>query len=155
VCSSDLLVSGYAIKDINIAVRQLRYVAETADLDYINEIDNPSEKLKRFELYWKKLDPSPGTERNEAFDEYYARIDFVNKNFKTYSDGWLSDRGAVYIVYGPPYNVDRYSNYGDGRVAERWTYSSGRQFVFVDNTGFGDYRLVQPMSITDKYKYNR
>jgi hypothetical protein len=61
--------------------------------------------------------------------------------------------GNVFVVYGEPYNVERSVPYSDNRVYERWTYKSGKQFVFVDNTGFGDFRLYKPFSVTDRYHY--
>jgi GWxTD domain-containing protein len=148
-------VGGSVLADLNVAIRQLRYVAYSSDIDFINEGTTIGEKQKRFEAFWKKLDPSPGTDRNEAFEEFYARVDYANRAFKSFQDGWLTDKGMVYIIFGPPYNTDRQKNFNDGRIYERWSYLNNREFVFVDNSGFGDYRMIRPMSITEKYSYNR
>lgn len=62
----------------------------------------------------------------------------------------------VYIVYGQPANVERgNAGYGDNRIIERWTYRNNSEFIFLDNTGFGDFRLVRPMTVTDKFRYQR
>lgn len=147
-------LSGRLMVDINLAIRQLRYVAEQRDMDYINSAPTLEGKLERFEQFWARLDPTPNTERNEAFEEYYARINYANSNFRSYNEGWLTDKGMVYIIFGQPLNIERYpSMYGDNRVFERWTYRNNREFIFVDNTGFGDFRLIRPVTVTEKYVY--
>jgi GWxTD domain-containing protein len=147
-------VMGRVFQDIATAIEQLRYVAEPDDVKLIESGKSNDEKRTRLDDFWKKLDPSPNTERNEAFEQYYTRIDIANKKFRTYSLGWRSDMGMVFIIYGYPDNVER-SQTTDGRIYEKWTYQSNRQFIFIDNSGFGDFRLYSPMSVTDKYQYNR
>jgi len=149
-------IAGTAISDIDKAIRQLRYVAQQSEIDSIQSPSAPEERRKRFESFWKQLDPSPNTIRNEAFEEYYARVDYVNKNYRSYNDGWLTDMGMIHIILGPPSTTDRRSNTFDGRTSVTWAYSgTSRRFVFVDNTGFGDYRLSPstPFPMSEKYKY--
>lgn len=148
-------IGGSVLADLDVAIRQLRYVAFQSDIEFITQANTTAEKQKRFEAFWKKNDPSPGTDRNEAFEEYYSRIDYANRNFKSFQEGWLTDKGIVYIVFGAPYTSDRQNNFNDGRIYERWTYMNNREFIFVDNSGFGDFRMIRPMSITEKYRYNR
>lgn len=141
--------------DLPTAIKQMRYVATSKEIDFINEATDNAEKLKRFENFWREFDPTPYTERNEALEEYYARIDYANKNFKAYSEGWLTDKGHVFIVFGPPINVERNNkSYSDNRTYEQWTYSNNRVFIFIDVSGFGDFRLYNPTIVTDKYRYN-
>lgn len=144
---------GSVFEDINTAIKQMRYVASNQEIEYIETAPTIDEKQNRFEEYWKKLDPSATTDRNEAFEEYYARIDFANKNFKSYTEGWRTDMGMVYIVYGKPYNIEKTQPRSDGRTYERWTYTNNKQFIFVDNSGFNDFRLYSPLTVTDKYKF--
>ncbi len=147
------LVSGYSIDDLDKAIKYLRYVAEQSDIEYIESATNFEEKQKRFKEFWKNLDPSPNTERNEAFDQYYARIDYVNKNFKSYNEGWLTDMGMVYIIYGPPTFVDQPAYYNQRGSYIKWTYSNNRIFIFIDYTGLGDFRLSTNTPVRDKYRY--
>ena len=150
----EFTVMGRLFQDIASAIDQLRYVADPDEIKYIQSGKDNEEKRFRFDEFWLKYDPSPNTERNEAFEQYYQRIDIANKKFKTYSMGWRSDMGMVFVVYGYPDNVER-SQSTDGRIIERWTYHSSRQFVFIDNSGFGDFRLYSPMTVSDKYQYQR
>lgn len=148
-------IGGIVLTDIDKAIKQLRYVADGDEMDFIEKGSNIEEKQMRFDDFWKKLDPTPNTERNEAFEEYFSRIEFANKSYKSYTEGWRTDKGMVFIVYGRPMNIEKSNPYGDNRMYERWTYATNRQFVFVDNNGFGDYRLYSPMTVTDKYKYEK
>lgn len=141
------------MSDLNLAIRQLRYVAYKEDIEYIQSGATEKEKQNRFEEFWRKRDPSPNTERNEAFDEYYRRVQFANENFRSYTTGWLTDMGMIYIIFGPPYNINSRDSFSDGRSYQVWQYSNGREIFFADNSGFGDFRLVRPVSITEKYQY--
>ncbi len=141
-------------QDLNKAIRQLKYVAYQSDIDYISEATEVEEKRRRFDEFWKRLDPTPATEYNEAFEQYYQRIQYANENFRTFMEGWLTDRGMVYIVLGPPLMVQtQYDYYYSTRKYEIWTYPNNRQFVFVDYSGVGDYRLYSPPTFNEKYQY--
>lgn len=148
-------IAGNILNDIELAIRQLRYAAFQNEIDYINEAPSIFDKQKRFEAFWKKQDPSPGTDRNEAFIEYYSRIAYADRTFKSYQDGWMTDKGMVYIIFGNPNASDKQVSGTDERIYERWIYNDNREFIFLDNSGFGDFRLIRPMSVTEKYKYKR
>ncbi len=134
------------IKDIDLAIDQLQYIAKDKEMEHLKEATTPEEKQKRFVEFWKKRDPNPNTPRNEKMEEYYAKVEFANKNFKHYTDGWRTDMGMVYIIFGPPSNVDRHPFDVDSKPFEVWSYYDlNHQFVFVDQSGFGDYRLTTPI----------
>jgi len=152
--SIERTISGFVLKDLEKSIRQLRYVASQSEIDNIRDASNPEEKRQRFEEFWKKIDPSPTTERNEAFEEYYGRIEFANKNYRSYTEGWLTDMGMVYIIFGTPVTVERQPRGADGRAYTRWTYNNNRQFTFIDNSGFDDFRLVTLFPSGEKYTYS-
>lgn len=142
-----------AISDLGKAIKQLRYVAQQSDIDAIEGGATPAERQARFEAYWKTLDPTPNTMRNEAFDDYYSRIEQANKLYKSYAEGWLTDMGMVFIVMGPPAAVDRFNMQAGRALRVVWTYQNNMTFIFDDNTGFGDYRLRTPLPPGMKYRY--
>lgn len=146
-------VSGKFVEDIEKAIKQLQYIATQSEMDYMLAPDSKAEKQLRFEEFWRNHDPTPNTERNEAYDDYYARIDFANSNFQSYTEGWRTDMGKVYVIYGPPLSTER-RRLQDGRYYEKWTYGD-KEIIFVDYNGFGDYRLYSPRNILDKYEYNK
>ncbi|MBI2794472.1 MAG: GWxTD domain-containing protein [Ignavibacteria bacterium] len=145
--------AGSVLSDLNKAIKHLAYVAEQREIDYINSSTNQADMQQRFEEFWKRHDPSPTTVRNEAFEEYYTRIETANKRFTSYTEGWLTDMGMVYIIFGEPRNIDRYTGQTGTTVAVRWTYSNGATYLFDDSTGFGDFRLRVPLPMSIKYRF--
>lgn len=135
----------FAVLDFDKAVDQLIYIARDAELQYIRESKSTEEKKKRFLEFWAKRDPDLQTSRNELMEEYYQRVDFANKNFSHYLEGWKTDMGMVYIRFGGPENIERHPFDYNSKPYEIWFYyQQNRQFIFVDQTGFGDYRLTYP-----------
>jgi len=134
-----------SIPDLPKAVEQLRYIAQPTEYEYIRDAGDEEEMRKRFLDFWSKRDPDPATSRNELMEEYYRRVEFANKNFGHYLEGWRTDRGMVYVRFGSPDNIDRHPFDMNTKPYEVWYYYElERQFVFVDETGFGDYRLRYP-----------
>ncbi len=133
------------LKNLDVAIDQLRYIAKPGELSKIKDATTLEEKQRLFLEFWKKRDPNPSTPRNEKMEQYYARVEYANKHFSHFTDGWKTDMGMIYITFGPPSNVDRHPFDIDSKPYEIWTYYDlNYQFVFVDNTGFGDYRLTTP-----------
>ncbi len=141
------------ISDLDKAVEQLIYIAETSDIDRIKSVKSYADRMKEFIGFWDERDPTPNTEENELFDEYYRRIAYTNKNFSHYMEGWRTDMGMVYIILGAPNNVDRHPFEYNTKPYEIWYYYElNKSFVFVDATGFGDYRLATPL-YGDSYRF--
>lgn len=151
--SIEKTINGIVYTDLEKAIKQLRFVALQADIDIIKSSKDPDEQKRLFDEFWKNLDPTPSSSRNEAFEEYYERIEFANKNFRSYTDGWMTDMGMVYIILGPPFQTDKTPRSSDGRSYARWIYQDNRQFTFVDNSGFDDFRLTNPFPSGTKYRY--
>jgi GWxTD domain-containing protein len=135
-----------SVTDLDMAIEQLKYIARDAEASKFKEAKTSEEKMNAFMEFWKKRDPNPSTPRNEKMEEYYARVDYANKHFKHYLQGWRTDMGMVYIMFGPPNNVERHPFEVDTKPYEIWSYYDiNYSFVFVDLTGFGDYRLETPI----------
>jgi len=134
------------LKNLDLAISQLVYVATTKEMDYIKNAKTKEEKERRFLKFWRDKDPSPGTPRNELLIEYYNRIKIANERYSHYVEGWKTDMGMVYIIYGNPSNIERHPFESNARPYEIWEYYDMRKrFIFVDDTGFGDYRLTTPI----------
>ncbi len=135
-----------SITNLDEAIEQLRYIATSEEMDSLQNAPNDKEKRRRFEMFWKRRDPTPETEANEVMTEYYNRVAYANLHFKHYIDGWKTDRGMIYIIYGPPSYIDRHPFDPDVKPYEVWEYYDiNRRYIFVDETGFGDYRLLYPI----------
>ncbi|MDZ7316019.1 MAG: GWxTD domain-containing protein [candidate division KSB1 bacterium] len=132
--------------NIDLAIEQLAVIARKRTIDAMRQAD-PEEKRRLYEQFWKERDPTPATERNELREEYFRRIDFCNMNFSEVSagrQGWETDRGRIYLVYGPPDAVDRQEMEMSVRAVEVWHYNRlNRRYYFADRTGDGTYRLIK------------
>lgn len=104
----------------------------------------PERRAEAWSRFWAARDPDPGTVRNEALEEHLRRVRYVMKEFSGVEKGWRTDRGQVYIRFGPPDRIERATDSRYQGEYEVWRYYGiGRVFVFYDMFGLGDYRLVQ------------
>ena len=135
-----------ALKDLDLAIEQLQYIAKDSEMEELKSGKTAEEKQQKFIEFWKKRDPNPNTPRNEKMEEFYGRVDYANKHFSHYREGWRTDMGLVFVILGPPSNVDRHPFEIDSKPYEVWAYYDlNYQYVFVDQSGFGDYRLISPL----------
>lgn len=97
--------------------------------------------------FWKRRNPSPGTP-NPFKEEHYRRLAFSNEHFAAKGPGWESDRGRIYILYGPPDLLDSRPSTTTRRATEVWTFRNWHgenkevSLRFVDECSCGDYRLL-------------
>ena len=125
------------------------------------------EERDRFiEQFWARRDPDPATPENEYREEHYRRIQYANRHFHAGIPGWRTDRGWIYIAYGPPDRIEshpaggqylRPAHEGGGQTStypfERWEYrhiegiGDDIEIEFVDVSGGNLYELT-----TDPFK---
>ncbi len=133
------------VGNIDLALSQMNYILTTQERKELKNLKQ-NEKEGFFKKAWARRDPKPETKVNELMDEYYARVQFAEENFsRGSSGGWRSDMGMIFILFGKPDDIQRYSSMQSNYVYETWYYFSiGEEFAFVDDYGFGDYRLRRP-----------
>jgi GWxTD domain-containing protein len=108
--------------------------------------------------FWLIRDPTPNTAENEFKEEHYRRIAYTNEHFGAGIPGWKTDRGHVYIKYGPPDEIEAHPS-GQPYPTEDWRYrwieGFGNNFAieFADTSGTGEYRIAarQPDVLKDSY----
>jgi GWxTD domain-containing protein len=122
------------------------YIITEPERQAFNLLKNDEERKQFIQQFWLRRDPTPETLRNEFKEEHYRRIAYANGHFNSSTPGWKTDRGRIYIMYGPPDEIE--SHPGDSRLYpfEAWRYR------YVDNVGenvviefvlrAGAYRLV-------------
>ena len=103
------------------------------------------ERGKLFYQFWDDRDPTPGTITNELMDQYYYRVKYTNEKFAAFQPGWKTDMGMIYILFGPPDDMQRSFGTNSRNTFETWYYYSiSRNFTFYDENGFGDFKLTTP-----------
>jgi GWxTD domain-containing protein len=134
---------------------------------------NTDEEREQFvEQFWLRRDPTPDTVENEYKEEHYRRIAYANEHYPSGIPGWKTDRGRIYITYGPPDEIDDHPSGGSyerpdaeggGTTStypfEDWRYryiegiGNDIMIEFVDTTMSGEYRMTMDPSEKDALLY--
>src|SRR5207249_1091356 len=146
------------------------YIITDEERATFNRLKTDEERQQFIESFWLRRDNTPDTVDNEFRDDHYARIAYANDHFASGIPGWKTDRGRIYITFGPPDSIDesyptggtyqRPIEEGGGRTSvfpfEKWRYryieTLHRQeviFEFVDSSMSGEYRLALDPSEKD------
>jgi GWxTD domain-containing protein len=133
-----------SLEDPRDAIAPMIHVLRDDEYKNMMSGDRAAQFRKLF-TYWKAQDPTPGTAYNERLAAFYQRVDYAYFNFASgrILDGALTDRGKVWILYGPPTSTERVLLPGEAPT-EVWTYSNNvkREFRFTDPSAKGDYKLM-------------
>ncbi|MBN1939670.1 MAG: GWxTD domain-containing protein [Candidatus Aminicenantes bacterium] len=130
----------YHIKDVEREV----FLTLKSDLDRDIFITN----------FWKIRDPTPATPENEYHEDLVKRFTEANRRFRSAREGWMTDRGRVYIALGPPLSTTRIEGSNDLWPIEIWSYNgdvskkmpSHFQLAFFQRANAGEYKLYDPLS---------
>ena len=133
----------YWTYDINEIVGVMKYIISSKnEYKKLQSIQGP-DQWEYINNYWISRDPSPHTEQNELLIQLNDRVRYVNKHFSTHIPGWESDRGRIYIIYGTPQYIDETHRDNTGYIYQKWVYSNGKQFIFIDMGASGNYSLYR------------
>ena len=78
------------------------FIITDKEREIFKKLMTDDEREAFIEDFWRKRDPDPDTEENEYKEQYYERIAYANEHFASGIPGWKTDRGRIYIKYGPP-----------------------------------------------------
>jgi len=144
------------------------YIITDEERQAFKRLQTDEERQQFVEQFWQRRDPTPDTEENEYKEELYRRIAYANERFASGIPGWKTDRGMIYIKYGPPDEIDSHPSGGSyqrpmeeggGETStypfEDWRYrylegiGSNINIEFVDPTMTGEYRMTMDPSEKD------
>lgn len=140
------------------------YIITSVEKEIFINLPNEEERAKFIENFWRRRDPIPETPENEFKLDYYRRIAIANKFFGHGGiQGWRTDRGRIYIILGPPNEIQRDMSptdsygpafHGSREVWNYWGLNNPRlpynvEFVFVDKLGTDNYVLEQSLKLKD------
>jgi len=141
--------------EANAAIEELKFLLDDSQWRSLAAL-TPDGKRQFLIRFWKERDPDPSTAVNEYRASFNERKDYADQKFSYLGkSGWKTDRGRVYLLYGPPDKIDFHPHDIDARPYEIWYYDSiegGVMFVFVDRNNFGDYRLVHSTKSGELYR---
>jgi GWxTD domain-containing protein len=148
------------------------YIITDEERAAFKRLSTDEEREQFIEGFWLRRDPTPDTIENEFKEEHYRRIAYANERYASGIPGWKSDRGRIYITYGPPDEIDSHPSGGSyerpmeeggGETStypfETWRYryiegiGNDINIEFVDPTMSGEYRMTMDPSEKDALLY--
>ena len=151
---------------------EVLYIITDEERAAFNRLATNEERETFIESFWLRRDPTPDTIENEEKEEHYRRIAYANERFASGIPGWKTDRGRIYIIWGPADEIESHPTGGSynrpyeeggGTTStyafEKWRYryleGIGNEVIleFVDPSGSGEYRLTMDPSEKDALLY--
>lgn len=132
--------------EISREIDFVRYLYNEAEKEISKKLGTPQAKREFLLQFWRGRRREAAVPWTELRNRYLQAVAFVNANFRSfYTEGWRTDRGRVYLVYGKPDDIERYPSTDEAKPHEVWTYNSiegGVEFVFGDRTGLREFQLL-------------
>ncbi|MBX7046386.1 MAG: GWxTD domain-containing protein [Ignavibacteria bacterium] len=148
----DYLKSEFAVlseKELDDIFAKTIYIRTNDETKTYNSLKTLEEKRKYLFDFWKKKDTNPLTPQNEFKITFFKRINEANNKYKeSFKEGWKTDRGRIFVVYGAPNEIEHHAFESDTKSYEVWIYDSmegqgSTNAVFIEKeTGTGVYTLV-------------
>ncbi|MBP6059422.1 MAG: tetratricopeptide repeat protein [Candidatus Saccharicenans sp.] len=136
--------------------QEVVYIITPTEREIFLKLKTDRERDLFIEAFWKHRDPIPETEENEFKIEHYKRIEYANKYFgrEAAKPGWMTDRGRMYIILGPPNDIQHIDGKSEIYNCEIWFYQGkqemglppGFNLLFYQEKGTGEMRLYSPTS---------
>ncbi len=140
---------------------EVPYIITDEERAAFKKFSTDEEREQFIEQFWERRNPNPGSPENEFKEEYYRRIAYANEHYASGIPGWKADRGRIYIMYGPPDEIESHPSGGSylrppeeggGETAtfpfEQWRYryiegiGSNIILEFVDPSMTGEYHMT-------------
>ncbi|HYV64166.1 MAG TPA: GWxTD domain-containing protein, partial [Bryobacteraceae bacterium] len=147
---------------------EVRWIISDEEQTAFKRLQTDDEKQAFIEQFWLRRDPTPDTEENEFKEEHYRRIAWANDRYASGIPGWKTDRGQIYIKFGPPDENDSHTSGGPGERPieegggsttffpyEKWRYryleccGTDVEIEFVDPSMTNEYHITMDPSEKD------
>src|SRR5580658_7616370 len=152
--------------------QDVSYIISDEERKAFKNLSNDEEREAFIEQFWLRRNPNPDSPENEFREEHYRRIQYANDHYAAGKPGWKTDRGHIYIAFGPADSIDSHPSggmyerpmeEGGGETStfpfEVWHYryleglGENIDIEFVDTCQCGDYHFTIDRSEKDALKY--
>jgi len=164
---------GRALKELDKQYKEwlnedVIYIISPDERTAFLQLDTNEEREQFIEQFWLRRSGNPDLPDNDFKEEHYRRIAYANEHYASGIPGWRTDRGRIYIIWGPADEVDshptggtydRPMEEGGGSTStypwEKWRYrylegmGNNVELEFVDPSGSGEYHLTMDPSEKD------
>jgi GWxTD domain-containing protein len=138
--------AGMTSEELEKEFQTAQYIASPEDVDAFAKLTTADARREFLAKFWTRIENSETVRTGMTRMIYLQRVQTANQRYRAFGrEGWRTDRGRVYIMYGEPDEVQRFPNSQDSKPYEIWNYhqiEGGVEFVFIDRTGFNEYTLV-------------
>jgi GWxTD domain-containing protein len=122
--------------------QDVTYIIKDDEKARFKTLKSDAEREQFIVQFWARRDPTPATpDVNEFKDEHYRRIGYANQKFASKIEGWKTDRGRVYIIYGPPDELEMHPD------RTSWLYRS--------IPGIGERVIIEFKLVGGEYVWTR
>ena len=139
-------LNGLTSEELDAEFRRAKYLANKEEIKFYPQIESETGKREFLAKFWEGIEIGRGDRPPIKRSEYLRRADAATRAYTVLKrEGWLSDRGRVYILYGEPDQIENTPSDGRSKPYQIWHYygiERGVEFVFVDRLGNSDYQLV-------------
>jgi GWxTD domain-containing protein len=130
------------------------YIMTDKERDVFLHLSSDRERDLFIQAFWRLRDPTPGTPENEFQTEHMKRFQEANRRFRSAREGWMTDRGRIYIILGPPISTESIAGDLDVYPAEIWSYYGDTnkgmpthfELVFTQYKNAGEFKLYDPVA---------
>jgi GWxTD domain-containing protein len=138
--------AGMTSDELSQEFREGQYLASADEIKRFKQMTTQAAKRDFLAKFWSDVEQGQGGRRSIDRTLYLHRVTIANQRYRGMGkEGWQTDRGRVYLLYGEPDEVERFPNSDNSKPYEIWHYyqiESGVEFDFIDRSGFGNYTLV-------------
>lgn len=117
-------------------LESVRYILTRREYDMLLSSGNVKQTMDAF---WLEKGKNPERTRT-LIRKYYGRVQRANRLFSSYTEGWRTDRGMIYIIFGPPNSIYRSS------VSESWIYGTANSVMSLN---FFFTKVMNPFTDND------
>ncbi|HTP13946.1 MAG TPA: GWxTD domain-containing protein [Bacteroidota bacterium] len=141
------MLAGLTADELRSEFKKAKYLASSGEIKSFDELQTAEGMRNFLGKFWASVEAGrPPISDGITRTAYLHRIEVATQRFRAMGrDGWQTDRGRAYVLYGEPDDIERYPSTQGQKPYEVWHYykiESGVEFDFVDRSGFGDYILV-------------
>ncbi|MBS1902349.1 MAG: GWxTD domain-containing protein [Bacteroidetes bacterium] len=142
--------------DLDEAIDQLTIISYGGSYDSLVNAHTSQEKRRAIREFWDKMNVYRGQVTTRPMEVFYRRVRYAISHYTQGMQGWRSDRGRMYIIYGEPTSIDRNTYSAGQKPYELWTYYDlNLRFYFVDQFLMNDYRLNGPFPAAGTFYWER
>ncbi len=151
--ASTLPYPGATNEQLDSIFAPMELIAGQGEVHTFENLTSADAKRRFIARFWEQRAAGAGMTYDQILQDWQSRVAYANVHFRPQApgtrirSGWQTDRGRIYVKYGPPnerYTSGQMSGGSDIKACEAWQYSGGRgdRYVFWDRTGFGDFELA-------------